>query len=107
MAGVEGVRLPARTEWIACRRCAVTHSLRADLRDKCRSDALRVRGCRVVLLNDPVAVSAEPHVTLIIDIAAMRAVRQVRGKAVTWPGLDQAGVAPPGYRIALGIVCDN
>ena len=47
-----------------------------------------------VFLDDAVAVSGDPDVTLVIDKAAMRAVRHIGGVPVIRPRLDQAGVAP-------------
>ena len=109
VTGIEVVGLAARAERIGVSRWlrAVTHSLGADLRHKGRTGALRVGGHRVVFLNDAVAVSADPDVTLVIDIAAMRAVRHIGGIPIIRPRLDQAGVAPPGYDIAVGIECDD
>src|SRR5215469_253342 len=109
MTGVVVVGLATRAKRVGVSRwlCAVTHSLGADLRHKRRVSARCVGGHRVVFLNDTVAVSGDPDITLIIDIAAVRSVRHVGRVPIIRAGLDQAGVTPPGYHIAVGIKRDD
>ena len=58
-------------------------------------------------MNDAVAVSGEPDVALVIDVAAMCTMRQVSRIPVSGTSLDQAGVPPPGDHIAVGVECDD
>ncbi len=110
MAGVGVVGVVARGKGVCPRRRrggCIADTLCADLHHKGCSGALRIGGLRVVFLDDPVAIAANPDVTLVIDKATMGALRQISRVSVIGPGLSKARITPTGHGVALAVVRDN
>src|ERR1700722_12531347 len=89
------------------RQCRVAMPLNADLH---LVGCVGASGCGrygIVFLDNPITISGDPDISLIIDEAAMCALRHIGGVASVGAGLDEAWIAPPGDRVSVGIKNDD